>query len=79
MAIVAFACALMIDPPASALLRQPHSLTADTPRSNSRSVALRPVPALAISAKPTWRQRPLQALPAPAPRGALGNRYAMAR
>jgi hypothetical protein len=61
MAIVAFACALLINPPASALLRQP-LLAPQTRR--ARLSAAKPVPALAISPPPSAVTNSPQALPA---------------
>jgi len=64
MAIVSFACALLITPPASALLRQP-ILTPQTRRARLGNVAAQPVPALAISPLPSAVTNSPQALPAP--------------
>lgn len=64
MAMVAFACALLITPPASALLRQP-ILTPQARRARRSEMAAKPVPALAISPLPNAVTNSPQALPAP--------------
>ena len=61
MAVVAYACALLIDPPASALVRQT-SFAPQLRRARLSSVAPRPTPALAVSPLPTTSPK---ALPAP--------------
>ena len=64
MAVVAYAAALLINPPASALLRQPIRAP-QASRTPFRNSAPKAIPALAISPVPTQSSKSPEALPSP--------------